>query len=65
MTEGEEKTEEVQTGVRPLRGAGGQPEGWGSTEGRGWGGEEGGREVAVVAMEMTRNVSLPLAILMG
>lgn len=28
-------------------------------------GREGGREVAVVAMRMTRNVSLPLAILMG
>lgn len=41
-TEGEEKAEEVQTGVRPLQGAGGQPEGWGSTEGRG-GGWEGGR----------------------
>lgn len=29
------------------------------------GGREERREVAVVAMEMTRNVSLPLAILMG
>lgn len=50
--EGEERREELQTGVRPLQGAGGQWGGmrWGS---RGWGKE---REVAVVAMEMTRNV---------
>lgn len=46
--------------MRPLQGAGGQPEGRGSTEGR-----RGAVGVAVVAMEMTRNVSLPLAILMG
>lgn len=51
-TEGKERTEEVQTGVRPLQGAGGQQgeRGWGS---RGTG-KEGG--VAVVAMETTRNV---------
>lgn len=29
------------------------------------GGRDGGRVAAVVAMEMTRNASLPLAILMG
>lgn len=46
-TEGEERTEEVQTGVRPLQGAGGQ---------QGGGGGEGRREGVVVAMEMTRNV---------